>query len=56
MSFVDDYINGISWGDAKNKLFEVVNKDISARKRIRCQELLQVDNDFINDLAQRWCK
>ena len=44
----DDYKNGISWGNAKNKLFEVVNNEISPIRE--SYEKLQEDKDFINDL------
>ena len=44
----DDYKNGISWGDAKNKLFEVVNNEITPIRE--SYEKLQEDKDFINDL------
>ena len=43
-----DYKDGISWGDAKNKLFEIVNNEI---KPIREKyETLSQDSDLINDL------
>ena len=44
----DDYKKGISWGDAKNKLFEVVNNEITPIRE--SYEKLQKDKDFINDL------
>lgn len=44
----DDYKKGISWGDAKNKLFEVVNNEITPIRE--SYEKLQEDKDFINDL------
>ena len=44
----DDYKNGISWGDAKNKLFEVVNNEITPIRE--SYEKLQEDKDYINDL------
>ena len=44
----DDYKNGISWGDAKNKLFEVVNNTI--RPIRESYETLLEDRDLINDL------
>lgn len=44
----DDYKKGISWGDAKNKLFEVVNKEITPIRE--AYKKLQEDKDFINDL------
>ena len=44
----DDYKKGISWGDAKNKLFEVVNCEITPIRE--SFEKLQEDKDFINDL------
>jgi tryptophanyl-tRNA synthetase len=44
----DDYTNGISWGDAKNKLFKVVNSEITPIRE--SYEKLQEDKDFINDL------
>ena len=44
----DDYKRGISWGDAKNKLFEVVNNEITPIRE--SYEKLQEDKDFINDL------
>ena len=44
----DDYKIGISWGDAKNKLFEVVNNEITPIRE--SYEKLQEDKDFINDL------
>jgi len=44
----DDYKNGISWGDAKNKLFEVVNNEITPIRE--SYKKLQEDKDFINDL------
>ena len=44
----DDYKKGISWGDAKNKLFEVVNNEITPIRE--SYEKLQEDTDFINDL------
>ena len=44
----DDYKNGISWGDAKNKLFEVVNSTI--RPIRESYETLLEDTDLINDL------
>ena len=50
----DDYINGIGWGDAKNKLFEIVNKDIEP-VRNRYEELLN-DKDLINDLLSDGAK
>jgi len=46
----DDYKNGISWGDAKNKLFEVVNNEITPVRE--SYEKLQEDKDFINDLLR----
>jgi tryptophanyl-tRNA synthetase len=46
--FCDDYKRGISWGDAKNKLFEVVNNEITPIRE--SYEKLQEDKDFINDL------
>ena len=52
--FKDDYINGISWGDAKNKLFEIINKDIEP-VRNRYEELLN-DKDLINDLLSDGAK
>ena len=50
----DDYINGIGWGDAKNKLFEIVNKDIEPVRK-RYEELLN-DKDLINDLLSDGAK
>ena len=50
----DDYKNGISWGDAKNKLFEIVNKDIEPVRK-RYEELLN-DKDLINDLLSDGAK
>jgi tryptophanyl-tRNA synthetase len=44
----DDYKKGISWGDAKNKLFEVVNNEITPIRE--SYKKLQEDKDFINDL------
>ena len=44
----DDYKKGVSWGDAKNKLFEVVNNEITPIRE--SYEKLQEDKDFINDL------
>jgi tryptophanyl-tRNA synthetase len=44
----DDYKNGISWGDAKNKLFEVVNNSITPIRE--SYETLIEDKDLINDL------
>ena len=44
----DDYKKGISWGDAKNKLFEIVNNEITPIRE--SYEKLQEDKDFINDL------
>ena len=44
----DDYKNGISWGDAKNKLFEVVNNTIMPIRE--SYETLLEDTDLINDL------
>ena len=44
----DDYKRGISWGDAKNKLFEVVNNEITPIRE--SYEKLQEDKDYINDL------
>ena len=44
----DDYKKGISWGDAKNKLFEVVNCEITPIRE--SYKKLQEDKDFINDL------
>jgi len=44
----DDYKNGISWGAAKNKLFEVVNNTI--RPIRESYETLLEDTDLINDL------
>ena len=44
----DDYKNGISWGDAKNKLFEVVNNTV--RPIRESYETLLEDTDLINDL------
>jgi tryptophanyl-tRNA synthetase len=44
----DDYKNGISWGDAKNKLFEVVNNTV--RPIRESYETLLEDRDLINDL------
>ena len=52
--FKDDYINGISWGDAKNKLFEIINKDLEP-VRNRYEELLN-DKDLINDLLSDGAK
>ena len=46
--FCYDYKRGISWGDAKNKLFEVVNYEITPIRE--SYEKLQEDKDFINDL------
>ena len=44
----DDYKNGISWGDAKNKLFEVLNNTV--RPIRESYETLLEDRDLINDL------
>ncbi len=37
-AFADDYANGIGWGDAKQKLFELINEEL-AEKRERFAEL-----------------
>mgnify|MGYP001240158534 FL=1 len=46
----DDYKKGISWGDAKNKLFEVVNNEIISIRE--SDEKRQEYKDFINDLLR----
>ena len=46
--FQEDYKKGISWGDAKNKLFDCINLEmIPIREKYND---LSSDNDFINDL------
>ena len=44
----DDYKNGISWGDAKNKLFTVVNNELTPIRN-RYEEFSS-DSKYINDL------
>ena len=42
------YSDGISWGDAKNKLFEKVNLELGPIREKSLQ--LQEDQNLINDL------
>jgi tryptophanyl-tRNA synthetase len=44
----DDYKNGISWGDAKNKLFKLVNNELTPIRN-RYEEFSS-DSKYINDL------
>jgi tryptophanyl-tRNA synthetase len=46
--FEDDYKDGISWGDAKNKLFNIVNDEmLPIREKY---ESLINDKNLLNDL------
>ena len=46
--FKNEYSEGISWSDAKQKLFEIINNDVAP---IRERYLSMVDNnDYINDV------
>ena len=48
LELADDYKNGISWGDAKNKLFSLVNNEISPiRERY---EEFSTNDKLLNDL------
>ena len=46
--FESDYKNGIGWGDAKNKLFNVVNNEMSPI-RDKYNSLVN-DKNLLNDL------
>ena len=46
--FAREYADGISWGDAKNKLFESINKELSPIRE-RYNKLSQ-DKGLVNDL------
>ena len=46
--FASEYADGISWGDAKNKLFESINKELSPIRE-RYNKLSQ-DKGLVNDL------
>ena len=48
------YKDGISWGDAKNKLFEAVNSELSPIRE-RFNELSK-DNNLVNDLLDAGAK
>ena len=50
LELADDYKNGISWGDAKNKLFSLVNSEITPIRE-RYEEFSN-DSKYINDLLQ----
>lgn len=50
LELADDYKNGISWGDAKNKLFSLVNSEITPIRQ-RYEEFSN-DSKYINDLLQ----
>ena len=50
----DAYSNGIAWSDAKEILFNKINKELSPI-RIKYEEL-KSDNDFINDLLNEGAK
>ena len=43
-----EYKKGIGWGDAKNKLFEIVNEELEPIRHK--YESLSEDKDLINDL------
>ena len=48
LELADDYKNGISWGDAKNKLFSLVNNEISPiRERY---EAFSTNDKLLNEL------
>ena len=50
LELADDYKNGISWGDAKNKLFNLVNSEITPiRERY---EEFSSNSKYINDLLE----
>ena len=50
----DAYSNGIAWSEAKEILFNKINKELSP---IRTKyEKLKSDNDFINDLLNEGAK
>ena len=46
--FASEYADGISWGDAKNKLFESINKELSPIRET--YNKLSQDKDLVNDL------
>ena len=46
--FAREYADGISWGDAKNKLFESINKELSPIRET--YNRLSQDKGFVNDL------
>ena len=46
--FTEEYKQGIGWGDAKNKLFEIVNEELEPIRHK--YESLSEDKDLINDL------
>ena len=47
-NFASEYDDGISWGDAKNKLFESINKELSPIRETFNK--LQQDKNLVNDL------
>ena len=47
-NFASEYADGISWGDAKNKLFESINKELSPIRETFNK--LQQDKNLVNDL------
>ena len=50
LELADDYKNGISWGDAKSKLFNLVNSEITPiRERY---EEFSSNSKYINDLLE----
>ena len=46
--FTEEYKQGIGWGDAKNKLFEIINEELEPIRHK--YESLSEDKDLINDL------
>ena len=46
--FASEYADGISWGDAKNKLFESINKELSPIRET--YNKLSQDKGLVNDL------
>ena len=52
--FDNDYKDGIGWGDAKNKLFNVVNKEMSP-VREKYDSLVN-DKNLLNDLLSEGSK
>ncbi len=53
--FKDDYANGISWGDAKNKLFDKANETLLPvrEKYFDLKEQKDLVNDYLSDGAKQ---